>query len=95
MILRTYRPKNVDVIAVQWKKLEDHSEVFPFISTDPAQHGDAPCSKCGKRYEDHGFLSVSHTDNIICPGAWIIANGAGHIYPIADSVFSKAYEEVK
>jgi hypothetical protein len=50
------------------------------------------CSKCGKIYQQHGWVDTLEGGHIVCPGDWIITGIEGERYPCKNEIFRKTYE---
>lgn len=56
--------------------------------------GDWPCSHCGKKMHDHGWIDTLEGGHVVCPGDWIITGVQSEHYPCKHSIFTQTYSPV-
>ena len=61
---------------------------------DPTEQGSSLCDKCGKAYNDHGWIDTLEGGHRVCTGDWIIKGVKGEFYPCKPDIFEMTYEQV-
>ena len=98
-----FRKKPVVIEAVQWFRNGDHPEDGPSDHEGkvvryfrrPDMPGAEICAACAERMHDHGWIDTLEAGHRVCPGDWIIKEGAGEIYPCKPDIFEQTYEPVE
>ena len=65
----------------------DHSAVVYY---DPPGPPTRECELCGNHDYTHGWLPS--TEQRVCPGDWIVADGKGGVVSLKPDVFESTYE---
>jgi hypothetical protein len=60
----------------------------------PDVPGESPCSECGVRFHEHGWIDTLEDGHRVCPGDWIITGIRGERYPCKPDIFAATYEAV-
>lgn len=83
------RKKPVEVLAKQWFKDGDHSEVTSLATW---LFKDDECPHCGNPWVDHGMIPTLEGEHYVCPGDWIIRGVKGEYYPCKPDIFEETYD---
>jgi len=98
-----FRKKPVVIEAHQWFKNGDHPEdgnperegaVVRYFRR-PDIPGETPCSECGVRFHDHGWIDTLEDGHRVCPGDWIITGVRGERYPCKPDIFAATYDPIE
>lgn len=89
--MKKYRKKPVIIEAERWWKLGDVPEAN---ITQYRVLSDAICSRCKRRFDEHGWCETLEGGHTVCPGDWIIKGVKGEYYPCKPDVFKATYEPV-
>ncbi|GEM_PF-1738741 len=58
----------------------------------PGVDGESPCSECGQRFHNHGWIDTLEDGHRVCPGDYIITGVAGERYPCKPDIFAATYD---
>ena len=100
-----FRKKPVVIEATQWFQNGDHPEdgadmllkgegLVVRYFRHPFVEPEVPCTVCGARMHDHGWIDTLEAGHRVCPGDWIITGISGERYPCKPDIFAATYDEV-
>jgi hypothetical protein len=56
--------------------------------------GDAVHKRCGRTWDEHGWIDEQLCQHSVCPGDWVLTDALGGHYPCEPHVFAATYEAI-